>query len=165
MKLETDLTTIEELAARRDDGNWRFRAFLKQGRVSSRAVDSMTHEINQAVSSLIDCTQCAYCCKVMRPTLSSKDVRVLAKGLDMSVDQVQAQLLVKGDEPGEFQFNQLPCPLLKDNRCSVYEHRPEACRSFPHLHKKRVTYRLWGIIMNYSLCPSSLMFMSSSSRE
>ncbi|MBZ5552637.1 MAG: YkgJ family cysteine cluster protein [Acidobacteriia bacterium] len=153
MKLETDLTTIEELAVRRDDENWRFRSFLKSGRIPSRAVDSVTHEINQEVSSLIDCTQCAHCCKVMRPTLSAKDVRVLAKGLCKSVEQVYAELLVQGDEPGEVQFNQLPCPLLKDNRCSVYDHRPEACRSFPHLHKNRVTSRLWGIIMNYSLCP------------
>jgi uncharacterized protein len=153
VKLETDLTTIKELADRRDDENWRFRSFLKQGRISSRVVDSATHELNQRVSSLIDCTQCAYCCKVLRPTLRPKDVRVLATGLGLSVQQVKALFLVKGEGPGEFQFNQLPCPLLKDNRCSVYDHRPEQCRSFPHLHKKNVTSRLWGIIVNYSLCP------------
>ncbi|MBW1737720.1 MAG: hypothetical protein JRJ69_09220 [Deltaproteobacteria bacterium] len=37
--------------------------------------------------------------------------------------------------------------------CSHYELRPEACRSFPHLHKEEFVSRLMGVIQNYAVCP------------
>jgi Fe-S-cluster containining protein len=42
---------------------------------------------------------------------------------------------------------------LDQNQCRVYEHRPKACRSYPHLHKKDFVSRLVGVLWNYSICP------------
>lgn len=37
-----------------------------------------------------------------------------------------------------------PCPMLDGKLCSIYDNRPEVCRSFPHLEKPLFTSRLKG---------------------
>jgi len=46
-----------------------------------------------------------------------------------------------------------PCPMLNGKLCSIYETRPEVCRSFPHLEQPDFTYRLIGVIENVAICP------------
>jgi Fe-S-cluster containining protein len=46
-----------------------------------------------------------------------------------------------------------PCPILNGKLCSIYENRPEVCRSFPHLEQPRFTSRLIGVIDNVAVCP------------
>jgi Fe-S-cluster containining protein len=46
-----------------------------------------------------------------------------------------------------------PCPMLNGKLCSIYETRPEVCRSFPHLEQPNFTYRLIGVIENVAICP------------
>lgn len=46
-----------------------------------------------------------------------------------------------------------PCPMLNGKLCSIYETRPEVCRSFPHLEQPHFTYRLIGVIENVAICP------------
>jgi Fe-S-cluster containining protein len=43
--------------------------------------------------------------------------------------------------------------MLLENRCTVYEFRPEDCRSFPHLHKDEFVFRLIQAVQNCSICP------------
>ena len=44
-------------------------------------------------------------------------------------------------------------PLLSDNCCTVYDHRPDDCRSYPHLHKDEFVFRLIQAVENCSVCP------------
>jgi uncharacterized protein len=46
-----------------------------------------------------------------------------------------------------------PCPMLDGKLCSIYDNRPEVCRSFPHLEKPLFTSRLMGVIDNVAICP------------
>jgi len=46
-----------------------------------------------------------------------------------------------------------PCPMLNGKLCSIYETRPEVCRSFPHLEQPNFKYRLIGVIENVAICP------------
>ncbi len=74
--------------------------------------------------------------------------------LKMSPIKFKEQYLVQDDEaPDKFRFNRLPCPFLRCNLCTTYEHRPQDCRSFPHLHMRDFTSRLWEVVENYSICP------------
>lgn len=154
VRLQTDLAKIIRIAQEREEENWRFRSFLKAYDGSPREIDRIVHDLYQRISSEIDCQQCANCCRKIQPVLNRKDIRVFSLGLGLDINQFKQQFLVKDDEtPDKFLFNTLPCPFLRGNLCLNYEHRPQDCRSFPHLHKRDLTSRLWEVVENYSLCP------------
>jgi Fe-S-cluster containining protein len=46
-----------------------------------------------------------------------------------------------------------PCKFLRNKKCTIYSSRPFDCRSYPHLHKKDFTFRLFAVLNNYSVCP------------
>lgn len=151
--METNLDRIKELAEAREDENHRFRTFLKG---YSKDIDPNVHHYYHDVSSQIDCTACANCCKQIQPTLDQEDIQHLAQGLNMSSDQVIQDYLIeeRHDEENEgWTFREKPCPLLQHNRCTQYAFRPHDCCSYPHLQKSGVVSRLWGVIDNYAICP------------
>ena len=151
--METDLKKIKQLGEKRDRENWEFRSFLKFVDLEPEELDSMVHEIYQDVSSQIDCTKCANCCKEMKPILKQQDIKRFSSGIDIPVKELKDKHIEKGEEPNEFYFNVKPCPFLKENLCTNYNFRPEDCRSFPHLDKGEFTSRLWTVVENYSICP------------
>ena len=154
MKIEMDLKRIKKLAAALDDENWEFRTFLKGLDLDSAELDAIVHRINDEVSAQIDCTQCANCCKVVSPVLDEADIARFAAGLDRPVPEfTEIYLVLDEDEPGKHMFNRQPCPFLKNDQCSNYEHRPHDCTSFPHLHLAGFRSRLYGVLENYEICP------------
>ncbi|PLW79857.1 hypothetical protein C0585_05585 [Candidatus Woesearchaeota archaeon] len=69
-------------------------------------------------------TECnAYCCKKEAITLTKKEAE-LFKGSDQVVEKEDFQILIAN-----------PCPKLKDNKCTIYSKRPNACREFPIFKK------------------------------
>ena len=84
MKLITDIKKIEALSEKNWDDNWRFRSFLKGYDATMEEIDAMVHDLYNRVSSEIDCTTCANCCKKIKPVLDQKDIRRLAKGLKIT---------------------------------------------------------------------------------
>ena len=164
MKLETDLARIKGLAKKRDDQNWEFRTFLKwhDGPIE---IDSLVHDLYRKISSEIDCKQCANCCREIQPVLNEEDVRLFSEGLGLSVDKFTAQYLAPVKNSSELRFNKKPCPFLKENLCGNYEHRPEDCRSYPHLHKDRFVSRLMGMFWNCSVCPIVFNVLERLKRE
>lgn len=116
-------------------------------------LDSMVHNIYQEVSSQIDCTKCANCCKEMKPVLDIEDIKRFSTGIDILFKEFKNQHIEIGEDKNEFYFNKKPCPFLKDNLCKNYDFRPDDCRSFPHLDKEEFVTRLWDVVDNYSICP------------
>jgi len=153
MKMETDPKVIERLAREREEENWEFRRFLKDLPIEDEELDAMVHRHFEEVSSQVDCCACANCCREVLPLLSTFDVERLAGGLKISGEELIERFLVPGEETGTFTFNSKPCPMLLENRCTVYESRPEDCRSFPHLHKDEFVFRLIQAVQNCSICP------------
>ncbi|MDR0866741.1 MAG: YkgJ family cysteine cluster protein [Candidatus Symbiothrix sp.] len=47
----------------------------------------------------------------------------------------------------------IPCRYLNGKICSIYEERPNECRSYPNTHKSGFISRTWGMIENYEICP------------
>lgn len=154
MKVEIDLEKIKLIGKQKEDENWRFRSYLKELDIEEEELDSIVHSINDDVSSQIDCTKCANCCKVFDSVLDEEDVIKLSSGLNLNKDEFKKAYLVESQEEKDcYNFIKVPCPFLKDNKCSVYENRPKDCQSFPHLHKEEFLTRLIGVIQNYSICP------------
>ena len=43
--------------------------------------------------------------------------------------------------------------MLKENKCTVYQHRPDDRREYPHLHTPDFFGRSAGVVENYGTCP------------
>ena len=70
----------------------------------------------------------------------------IAKTLGQSIKAFEKQFMSEG-------MVNPPCPMLDGKLCSIYENRPEVCRSFPHLEQPGFTTRLMGVIDNVAICP------------
>jgi Fe-S-cluster containining protein len=147
--IELDLKKIEELGKLRERENMRFRSYLK-GKGSNR-IDKIVHRLNLEISGQIDCTECGNCCKKLKPTLNNKDIVRISDRINFSTEIVKEKYIEISD--GEHLFKNLPCSFLHENKCSIYNDRPDDCREYPFLHKKEFITRLWGVIANYSICP------------
>ncbi|MFP3946895.1 MAG: YkgJ family cysteine cluster protein [Archaeoglobaceae archaeon] len=148
--LVKDVTRMEEISRGKQNENWIFNIILKHREPIE--LNSIVNNLYRELSSEIDCKNCANCCKSLRVRLDDEDIEEFCTGVKMNPEEFREQYLVKC-ETGEYIFKSLPCPFLKDNKCSNYEHRPKRCRSFPHLDRDDFITRLEQITQVYSICP------------
>lgn len=154
MKLETRVSTLRRLARLRHDENLDFRAYLKELPFPSRAIDQATHHALRQVSARIDCTRCANCCREKQPLLGTGDIRRLARATGLTLTSFKTRYLKAA--PGSIKglvFKKRPCPFLKQDLCTVYNSRPQDCRSYPHLDRPDFVQRTGQAIANYGECP------------
>jgi uncharacterized protein len=154
--MEHDLVQIRSQAEVKEKENYRFRAFLKgKCRLEPEQIDERVFAATRRVWAGIDCTECANCCKQVRPTLSEEEVDRLARRLEISREQFIERYVVRS-EPGDdnpWIARSAPCPFLKENRCSVYEDRPADCSGYPYLYKEDFVARTLGMIERTFTCP------------
>lgn len=112
-------------------------------------------EIHEKVFDQIDCLSCANCCKTTGPLFTQKDIERLAKLFRMKPSQFIEKYL-RIDEDNDYVLQSVPCPFLgADNYCSVYEHRPKACREYPHTDRKKF-YQINSLTLkNTLICPAT----------
>ena len=152
MKLESDPNRVKRLAEEREDENWRFRTFLKGIDLEIQELDAIVHRHYEDVARQIDCCACGNCCREVTPIFSDTDVLRLATGLGMSTGEFVERFLIK-DEDSDMILRDSPCPFYAGSLCTVYDHRPDDCRSFPHLNKDEFVVRLIQVVQSYSVCP------------
>jgi hypothetical protein len=150
--MEINLNKIKQMAKKKENENWKYRTFIK-GYENTEKLDSIVHRLNKEISSKIDCTTCANCCKAIQPTFTQKDITKIANHLELIPSQFIEQYLVPDVFGDDFSPKESPCPFLKNNTCSIYDEQPDSCRYYPHLHKNDFAYRMMGIIANYEVCP------------
>lgn len=112
-------------------------------------------EIHEEVFDHIDCLSCANCCKTTGPLFTQKDIERLALFFRMKPSQFIEKYL-RIDEDRDYVLQSVPCPFLgSDNYCSVYEHRPKACREYPHTNRKKF-YQINALtLQNTLICPAA----------
>jgi Fe-S-cluster containining protein len=143
-----------ENAARDEDANFRFLRSLKMVADEDR-IDTLARELHDDAFNRIDCTRCANCCKTMPPGLTGQDIERIAGHLGLSEEAFTAAYLVANPEEGGYHMKETPCPFLgKDDRCTIYAIRPEACRDFPHTDKEGFTWRTYLHAANTLSCPA-----------
>ncbi len=162
-KLVTDLKKIERLGRMREEENMDFRIFLK-GRHSEK-VDAVVHQLHKDISRQIDCTECGNCCNSLRPSVSKENIQALAKLESLSEKDFKDKYVAKDEFYQEEYLKSMPCHYLKDKKCTIYDQRPEDCRSYPHTHKEGFTSRLFGVLNNYSKCPIVFNILEHLKRE
>ncbi len=143
-KIETDLSRIRRLSQEHDHENWEFRSWLKQHAPNN--IDGIVKALSQKYFAIIDCTQCANCCRSLQTEFKQSELHTIAKTLGQSIEAFERQFMSEG-------MVNPPCPMLDGKLCSIYENRPEVCRSFPHLEQPGFTTRLMGVIDNVAICP------------
>jgi hypothetical protein len=154
MNIETDLNKIKILGKKKEKENFRFRSYLKNLEIKIEEIDKIVHKINDEVTSQIDCTKCGNCCKSVKPILDNEDINKFAEGLKITPkEMLDNYCKVSKEERDKYEFKGVPCPFLKENKCTNYEDRPKDCQSYPHLQKEDFVFRIWGVIDNYSICP------------
>jgi len=143
-KIEIELSRVQQLSQQHDDENWEFRSWLKQ--YAPDDIDGLVKTLSQKYFALIDCTQCANCCRSLHVEFKKSELRAIAKTLDQSIEAFQKHSMSDG------KVNP-PCPMLNGKLCSIYENRPDLCKSYPHLEQPEFTSRLMGVIENVAICP------------
>jgi uncharacterized protein len=59
------------------------------------------------------------------------------------------------DEDQDYVLNTAPCSFLgDDNKCDIYEVRPQACREYPHTDRKNMFQILDLTYKNTLVCPA-----------
>lgn len=126
----------------------------KLKRTNPRQLDSMFHDAHEKAFSCIDCLKCANCCITTGPLLTDTDIKRVSKHLRMKEAQFVEQY-VRVDEDGDQVFKSMPCPFLgADNYCSIYDHRPKACREYPHTDREKQHQLLNLHMKNAEICPA-----------
>lgn len=139
--------------------------FTKLKKNQPKTLDSTVQEIHDEVFSEMDCLTCANCCKTTSPIFYQKDIERLSKLFRIKpVNFIQQYLHV--DEDNDYVLNEAPCPFLgEDNFCSVYEHRPTACREYPHTDRKRFYQVLDITLRNTAVCPAAFAIVEKLKKQ
>lgn len=101
--------------------------------MGSEVTVTMPLEFNTAnierLRAMVECPpgKCGLCCRYSKTSLRHADItRMMVGGVPNLAG------LVKGMDTEEpYLDSSKGCPFLVDNKCSIYEHRPEICRLFP----------------------------------
>lgn len=147
-----DLDKLEELAKNKELETKKF--FKKLRSKKPKNLDTVVNNLHNKVFENTNCLECANCCKSLGPRITDKDIKRLSKHLKLSETALINQYL-KIDEDNDYVFATMPCPfLMGDNYCMVYEHKPKACREYPHTNNRKF-YKLLNITrINAATCPA-----------
>ncbi len=135
-----------------------FRSFLTRLENNPpRGLDKIPEAVEPEVWKEVDCLSCANCCKVMTPTFTTKDIKRISTHFDMTPAAFKDKWLMYEKRDGDWQNKKQPCQFLNltDNKCSIYEIRPEDCSGFPHLSKKKMTDYMHVHKQNLLYCPAT----------
>jgi hypothetical protein len=114
-EIETDLSRILSLSREHDKETWELRSWLKQNAPDD--IDGIVQALSQKYFALIDCTQCANCCRSLQAEFSKSELYTIAETLGQSINEFEKQFMSEG-------MVNPPCPMLDGKLCSIYENRP-----------------------------------------
>lgn len=131
------------------------KAFFKEiKRLKPKVLDQKMHELHQEVFACTNCLECANCCSTTGPLFTDKDIGRIAKHLRMKPSELTEKYL-RIDEDNDYVLQSVPCAFLgDDNRCSIYDVRPKACREFPHTDRIKQHQLLNLTQKNVTVCPA-----------
>lgn len=119
-----------------------------------KALSKLADEVHDETFKKYDCLDCANCCTSIPPLLNRTDINRIAKHLGMKSTAFRNKY-IRYDEDGDTVMKTTPCPFLNtDHTCQVYEHRPRACREYPHTHAAQFAYHLDLHLVNVRHCPA-----------
>jgi Fe-S-cluster containining protein len=137
------LERIRVLSEENENENWNFRKWLKN--CAPGSIDAVVKALSQKYFALIDCKECGNCCRSLELEFTEPELHTIAESMEQSIDEFKKRYVVEG--------TMRPCPALKGNLCSIYERRPDSCRTYPHFEKPYFVSRLFAVLDNIQVCP------------
>ncbi len=155
----------QQNAESHDEDNYQFLRSLKFRRYGFQP-DTLAAKLHERAFQIVQCTRCANCCKTMDITFTVEDIARIADHLSMTAEEFIEAHLEIDQEDGAFKARRKPCPFLgDDNRCTIYDVRPTACREYPHTHKKDFTSRTMLHATNALACPAVFWIVEEMKRR
>ena len=153
-RLEFEPESFRQKALTRKKANKKFLNSLKKE--SPKKLDQIFHFYHEEVFSDFSCLNCANCCKSLGPKFLAKDIDRISSYLRISPSEFMERYL-RIDEDQDYVLQQVPCAFLQeDNRCSIYEVRPKACRTYPHTDSRGMQGKIAPTFKNTMTCPAVL---------
>lgn len=82
-------------------------------------------EISKAITPYVACKQgCSFCCNIAT-TITTTEAQIIGKHVGRKPQVFTKRVNILTNIP---KYSGVPCPFLKEGRCSIYEVRPLACR-------------------------------------
>jgi Fe-S-cluster containining protein len=151
--MEERIQALPAMAKDKENTHKKFFSVLK--RKPPKHLDRLMEQLHEREFEKTDCLQCANCCKTTGPLFTEKDIVRIAKYLRQKPQEFTDQYL-RIDEDRDWVLQQLPCIFLGvDNRCSIYDVRPKACREFPHTDRKKFQQIAHLTMKNVAICPAA----------
>jgi len=139
--------------------------FKKIKKKKPKDLDIFVHNLHDEYFEEVDCLSCGNCCRSLGPRITNRDIDRLAKHLRIKPSAFVEKYL-QIDEDKDYVFKSMPCPFLDDdNYCLVYEHRPKACREYPHTDRPKFVQILDLSLKNCETCPIVLKVCENISRK
>ena len=139
------------LAKLKSEENIRFTQSIKQ--IPSAHLDEKVHRISTYITTKIDCTKCANCCKTVEPGITEEEIAKLADLKNLSKEIFEKEFTKRESSTGIAFLHHQPCIFLKDDLCTIYENRPASCSDYPHLQRPQFKFRIKAVMENYKICP------------
>jgi uncharacterized protein len=158
-----NLPFIAQEAIDKEEENMAFRTFLK-GK-DSKKVDEKMLPIGAYFTEKIDCTVCGNCCKNIMISVDDAEVKKIATALQQNFTTCKNKYFDSSNDSDTILINAIPCHFLKEKKCTIYESRPSACASFPHVHLPNFTGRLYSMLDGYGVCPIIYHSMEALKKE
>ncbi len=150
--MDDDLKILLTKAASKKKEN---KAFLKRmARQPYKTMDSFFSEASRDFFDQKSCLSCANCCKTTSPIFRDVDIDRISSFLKVKPGELVSKYLHL-DSDGHYVLNASPCFFLQDdNTCSIYSHRPQACREYPHTERKNMYQIMDLTYQNTLVCPA-----------
>jgi Fe-S-cluster containining protein len=118
-------------------------------------VDATASKAHNKVFAAIDCKRCANCCYKIGPAFRPYEINDFAQSLGLTTDSLIEQYLKWDPTESIYEARSKPCPFLgEDQLCTVYEHRPESCRQYPHTDSSDFANSRYMHANNSAVCPA-----------
>lgn len=93
---------------------------------------NLTSVISDEPIEAVPCGSCSKCCELLSPFLTPTEVATGLYPLSLIQPSIEQMLVNPEIGPIVVLYRKLAggCGMLIDGKCSIYEHRPLACRQF-----------------------------------
>ena len=88
------------------------KILAKLKKMKPKALDDLIHDLHQQAFEVIDCLECANCCKSISPSVKDRDVERIAKSLKLKPAHIVDQYMLP-DVDDDYVMNTTPCPFLE----------------------------------------------------
>lgn len=125
-----------------------------QLRGKGNELNTLVKNAHKQVFAKTNCLDCGNCCKSAPPLVTKSDIKRISSFLGLSPKNFKRTYVLE-DFDGSQSFDSIPCRFLgEDNVCSIYEVRPNACRSYPHTDDGDFIKRISLHEKNATICPA-----------